>query len=178
MDYNHKSYLWIRSFIFLCIFELLHYSFELFPNIVVQIFSGINESNFQHWKIGYYSYLILTLVEFLIFRKKITGENREKFIYSHLLTALIVSWIIFIIWYIAPAIYGPIPILWIEIVYSIVACYISILIASILEQNLNEITFRLPLKIIIWILNLLLIMEFTLFTFNLPWADVFADPYL
>ncbi|QEE14422.1 hypothetical protein DSAG12_00235 [Promethearchaeum syntrophicum] len=90
MDYNHKAYLWIRSFIFLCIFELLHYSFELFPNIIVQIFSGINESNFQHWKIGYYSYLILTLVEFLIFHKKIADENKEKFIYSHLLSALFV----------------------------------------------------------------------------------------
>jgi len=178
MDFNNKAYLLIRSFIYLSIFELLHYSYDLFPNIFTQIFSGINESFFQHWKIGYYSYIILTIGEILIFRKKIAEESKEKFIYSHLLSAIILPMIIFIIWYIAPAVYGPIPVFWIEIVYSILACYISILIVSILEQYLKEINYRTPLKIIICILNSLLIMQFTIFTFKLPWADVFADPYI
>ena len=178
MDFNNKAYLLIRSFIYLSIFELLHYSYDLFPNIFTQIFSGINESFFQHWKIGYYSYIILTIGELLIFRKKITDESKEKFIYSHLLSALILPMVIFIIWYIAPAVYGPIPVFWIEVVYSILACYISILIISILEQYLKEIDYRTPLKIIIWVLNLLFIMQFTIFTFKLPWADIFADPYI
>lgn len=178
MDFNNKTYLLIRSFVYLCIFDFLHYCYDWFPNVFVQIFSGINESFFQHWKIGYYAYIILTIGELIIFRKKIAEEGKEKFIYSHLLSAIILPMIVFIIWYIAPAVYGPIPVFWIEIVYSILACYISVLIMSIIEQYLKEIDYRMPLKIIIWILNLLLIMQFTIFTFKLPWADVFADPYL
>jgi hypothetical protein len=86
--------------------------------------------------------------------------------------------IIFIIWYVAPAVYGPIPVFWIEVVYSILGCYISVFIVSILEQSLKEITYSKAIKIILLILNLLLIMQFTIFTFKLPWADVFADPYI
>ena len=107
MDLDSKASHFIRSFIFLCLFEALHYSYDLVPSTFFQIFSGINESFFQHWKIGYYSYIILSIGEYLIFQKRIPDENKEKFIYSHLLSAIILPMIIFIIWYIAPAIYGP-----------------------------------------------------------------------
>ena len=178
MDFNHKAYPFIRSFIFLCIFELLHYSYDLIPSTFFQIFSGINEFFFQHWKIAYYSYIILSIVEYLIFRKKIVEEDKEKFISSHLLSAILLPMMIFIIWYIAPAVYGPIPVFWIEVVYSILACYISVLIVSVLEQYFKEIQYRSPIKLILLILNLLLIIQFTIFTFKPPWVDVFADPYI
>lgn len=168
MDFHNKAYLLIRSFIFLCIFDFLHYCYDWFPNAFFQIFSSINESFFQHWKIGYYSYIILTLGKFLFFRKKIPEEDREKFIYSHFLSVLFLPMVIFIIWHTVPAVYGQITVFWIEVVYSVSACYISIHLVSIIEQYLKEINYRLPLKIIIWILNLLLIMQFTLFTFKLP----------
>ncbi len=178
MDLNSKAYLLIRSFVYLCLFDFLHYCYDWFPNLFVQIFSGINESFFQHWKIGYYAYIILTIGEFLIFRKKIADEDKEKFIYSHLLSAIFLPMIVFIIWYIAPAVYGPIPIFWLEVVYSILACYVSVLLVSIFEQSFMEIPYNRTLKIIILILNLLLIMQLTIFTFKLPWADIFADPYI
>ena len=178
MDFNNKSYLFIRSFIYLCIFDFLHYCYDWFPNIFFQIFSGVNESFFQHWKIGYYAYIILTIGEFLIFWKKIADEGKEKFIYSHLFSAIILPMMIFIIWYTVPAIYGQITVFWIEVVYSIAACYISVLLVSIIEQNFMEIPYNRSLKIIIWILNLLLIIQFTIFSFKLPWVDVFADPYI
>ncbi len=149
MDFNNKAYLLIRSFVYLCIFDFLHYCYDWFPNVFVQIFSGINEFFFQHRKIGYYSYINLTIGELIIFRKKIAEENKEKFIYSHLLSAIILPMIVFIIWYIIPAIYGQIPVFWIEVVYSILACYISILFVCIIMQYLKEIEYRMPLKVII-----------------------------
>ncbi|MHA1855972.1 MAG: hypothetical protein ACTSWX_16550 [Promethearchaeota archaeon] len=137
-----------------------------------------NESNFQHWKIGYYSYIILTFIEYLIFQNKIAIEGKELFFYSHLFSAIILPWIIFMIWYIIPAIYGQISIFWVDVVYCILATIISILLVSFIEINLNKTHFDLSFKIIIWFLNIILIIEFTIFSFKKPWVDVFADPYL
>jgi len=80
------------------------------------------------------------------------------------------------IWYIIPAIYGQISIFWVDVVYCILATIISILLVSFIEINLNKTQFDLSFKIIIWFLNIILIMEFTIFSFKQPWADVFADP--
>ena len=46
-----------------------------------QIISGIDESVFQHMKIGFYSYIILMVIEFLVFKKKIADNS--KFLFSH-----------------------------------------------------------------------------------------------
>lgn len=178
MDFSSFSYLIIRSFIYLAIFEIFHFSYKKFPNIFFKVFSGTNESNFQHWKIGYYSYIILTFIEYLIFQNKIAIEGKELFFYSHLFSAIILPWIIFMIWYIIPAIYGQISIFWVDVVYCILATIISILLVSFIEINLNKTHFDLSFKIIIWFLNIILIIEFTIFSFKKPWVDVFADPYL
>ncbi|MHA1719168.1 MAG: hypothetical protein ACTSXK_06560 [Promethearchaeota archaeon] len=82
------------------------------------------------------------------------------------------------IWYIIPAIYGQISIFWVDVVYCILATIISILLVSFIEINLNKTHFDLSFKIIIWFLNIILIIEFTIFSFKKPWVDVFADPYL
>jgi len=67
MNFNSKAYLLSHSFVYLCIFDFLHYCYDWFPNVFIQIFSGINESFFQHWKIGYYSYINFSIGEFLKF---------------------------------------------------------------------------------------------------------------
>ena len=60
MDYESKNYMYLRGLVFLIIFLILHYLYEWFPNIITQIFSGTDESLYQHLKIGFYDYLILT----------------------------------------------------------------------------------------------------------------------
>ena len=71
MNLNSKTYISVRGLIYIPIFLLLHYSFEWFPNLLTQIFSGTEESVFQHCKVGFYAYLILIVLEYAVFRKKI-----------------------------------------------------------------------------------------------------------
>jgi len=174
MDLNSKTYISVRGLIYIPIFKLLHYIFDWFPNIVLQIFCGIEESVFQHLKLGFYAYLIFTVLEFSIFRKKISDAT--KFWWSRLIGALILPWLIFVIWYIAPAVYGFIPILWLEILYANICVYLVILSISIFERAFEGINFSTAVKICVLILLFVMIMEFTIFSFKAPWADMFAVP--
>ena len=174
MDLNSKTYISVRGLIYIPFFLLLHYSFEWFPNLFLQIFSGIEESVYQHCKVGFYAYLILIVVEFAIFRKNI--NDASKFWWSRLMGALILPWFIILVWFIAPAVYGFIPILWLEILYANICVYITILSISIFERAFQEINFSTAMKSCLIILVLVMIMEFTIFSFITPWADLFAVP--
>lgn len=174
MKYNSKSYLYLRGLLFLAIFLILHYAYDWFPNFFFQIFSGINESNYQHWKIGFYSYVILSLIESALFQRSL--DNKSQFVYTHLMGAILIPWMIFMLWYIAPALLGQFTRVWVEILYANIVTYASILMISKLEVTLLPVTFSRSVKIGLWLLFCILIMEFTIFTFRLPWVDVFAEP--
>ena len=174
MELNSKAYISVRGLVYIPIFLSLHYIYEWFPNIFFQIFMGTEESVYQHCKLGFYAYLILVVLEFAIFRKKISDST--KYWWSRLMGALILPWLIFIIWYTAPAVYGFIPILWLEILYANICVYVTILSISIFEGAFQEINYSKAVKICLVILLLLTIMEFTIFSFKKPWADMFTVP--
>ena len=175
MNYDDTKYIFIRSFIFLGIFILLHYTYDFFPNIVVQIFSGIDESVFQHMKIGFYSYIILLVLEFLVFKKKIT--DNAKFLFSRLFSTILYPWIMFIFFFFTRVVY-PIQMHFVvEIISAQATVYLSVLILGFLELDTIKIEFGNRLKVIVLVLLILLIVEFTAFTFYLPWHDVLTDPY-
>jgi len=100
-------------------FLILHYAYAFFPILPLKLVSGINESFFQHIKIVFFAYLIVNLVEFLT-RSKVF-ENRESFILTRLFSTTLLPWFVFIIWFIAPAYYGLIGDVAIEILYANIA---------------------------------------------------------
>ncbi|MHA2287471.1 MAG: DUF6512 family protein [Promethearchaeota archaeon] len=175
MNLDDNKYIYIRSLIFLGIFILLHYTYDFFPNIVFQIFSGIDESVFQHMKIGFYSYVILTLLEFAIFRKKIT--NNSKYLFSRIFSMVLYPWIMFILFFFTRVIYPLQMHFVVEIISAQITVYITALILGFIEIDIIKIDFGNRLKVILLILIVLLIVEFTAFTFYLPWHDVLMDPY-
>ena len=175
MDLNSKKYISVRGLVYIPVFLLLHYLYEWFPNVFFQIFSGTEESVWQHMKVGFYAYLILIALEFVIYRKKI--PDATKFWWSRLIGALILPWFILVFWYTAPAIYGFIPILWLEILYANICVYLTILFVSIFEGVFQDIEFSTAVKICLLMLLLIMIMEFTIFSFKMPWADLFTAPY-
>ena len=155
-------------------FLILHYSYDLLPILPIKIISGINESFFQHIKVGFFAYLIVNFVEYLVRRKEI--ENKESFIFTRLFSTTILPWFIFIIWFIAPAYYGPIDNLAMEILYANIALILSGICILAIEQTMESVTFQALSKSV---LGKKFIIEYSLyiiFTFNLPWADVFAVP--
>ena len=173
MNRKNKYY---KLFWFWLGFLGLHYAYEVFPIFPLKLISGINESFFQHSKIAFFSYLIVNIVEYL--RQKKTNENNENFILTRLFSTMILPWFIFIIWYIAPAYYGRIENIFFEILYANIALLLSGYCIIILEQMMDGLKYQRNAKIMIIILFTISMSLYITFTFQLPWADVFADPYL
>jgi len=159
---------------FWAVFLILHYSYDFLPILLIKLISGVNESFFQHVKIAFFAYLFVNLVEYLIRRKDI--GNRESFILTRLFSTTILPCFVFIIWFIAPAYYGPIGNVAVEILYANIALLLSGFCALVVEQTMEEIVYQNVAKVMIIALFVISISLFIIFTFKLPWTDVFADP--
>jgi hypothetical protein len=175
MNLNDSKYIYIRSLLYLAIFIGMHYAFKFFPNVISQIFSGINESVFQHMKVGFYSYLILSIIEFAVFKKKIT--EKTKFLFSRVFSMILYPFLIFLFFLFTRVVYPWQMHFVVEIVSAQITVYISVLVLGFIEQDIKKLEFGKRLKVILLILFVLLIIEFTAFSFYLPWHDILANPY-
>ncbi len=172
-NWKEVGYILLKSLIFTGFFAILHYLYYLNPNPFFQAISGRDESVFQHLKMGFFGYLLLIGVDFLIKRKKI--ENRSSFTFSRLLTSLLVPWIIFVIWYLVPAIIGlPLSFGW-ELAWAMIVVFITGIMGAIIDKNTEKLEFNLSVKIIIIGIALISAFIFIWFSFGEgPWIDVFT----
>jgi len=168
-----KYYFLGKAVVFLLLFTLLHYLYDWFPNLFIALFSGTSESIYQHMKIGFYVYIILTPIEYIIFRNQI--QNKQNFLFSRLLSTFLVPYLS-MFFYLIGSMFGHISILFLEVIYSISICFISIFPVLMLEKWYEKFDYSFHIKIVIAILIVISIIEFTVFTFNLPWHDIFAIP--
>ena len=176
MDYRDKKYFLIRSLVFLIFFIILHYSYDWFPVLqsITMYFSGINESIYQHMKMIFFSYIALFLLEYLTFKSNI--EDKEKFFFAHILSTILLPLLMFVMWFIGPAVLGEFDNILLDIIYANIITYSIILFSSFLNDEFLDLQFSKEVKTIIVILFILSLVEFILFTLNLPWHDVFANP--
>jgi hypothetical protein len=156
-------------------FLVLHYTYDWLPIFPLKLVSGTDESVFQHMKIGFYAYLLVNVVEYLIRRKHLPALG--TFIYSRMFTTTLVPWFVFILWYIAAAYHGQLPTVFLEILYANIAVILVGMCVTITEAALEQAPYNLAFRIMSVALFLVSISHFTIFTFRLPWVDVFADPY-
>lgn len=65
-----------KALIYLVLFSVLHFVFDLTDWSFLRPFCGVDESVFQHLKMAFWAYLLATLVEYrLIKKKKIVSRN-------------------------------------------------------------------------------------------------------
>ncbi len=176
MEFNldNRNWLLIRSVLYLLLFILLHFLYDLLPNPVFAIFSGTSESVFQHAKISFYCYLILVLIELVINRKNI--DDVKQSIFPGLLTAIIIPWIMFLCWFVLPSFWDRMEPIIVEIIYANVATFFVGFIGSVLHKAFREIKYLTELLVLIIVLLCIEALEFTIFTFRIPWYDFFHDP--
>ncbi len=93
-----------------------------------------------------------------------------------MLSAIIIAWFIFILFLTLAMFYGERQFI-VEIIYAQTIVFLTGISISIFEQELKNLEFSKRFKVLIIVLFVYLVVEFTVFTFNLPWHDVFADPY-
>ena len=64
----------------------------------------------------------------------------------------------------------------IEILYANIALLLSGFCALVVEQTMDGITYQNLSKVVIIALFIISMSLYIIFTFKLPWADVFTDP--
>lgn len=106
-----------RAVAFQAVFLILHFAYDWWPNGLAAIFGGVDESVFQHMKIGYFSWLVLSAGEWAAFKPSPFAD----FAASRLLGAVLMPFVFAAAWYVAAATIGPLPsdpaeILWANLV--------------------------------------------------------------
>ncbi|MFZ5858940.1 MAG: DUF6512 family protein [Chloroflexota bacterium] len=155
-------------------FLLLHYLYEWFPNGVTAIVSATDESIYQHMKVAFFSYILVSLFEYIWFRKQI--ESRGKFIHARALTAVLFSLLVIVWYYTSCAYFVKFDNLFLEILFANIATILTSITGLHLEQHLEQVDFSLGMKRLSIAVFVVKLSEFIIFTHRLPWLDVFANP--
>jgi len=174
MTKSHSfGFVW-KALAFWAVFIVLYLLYRFFPVFPLSFICGITESNFQHYKAGFFSYLIVNAIEYIWNRRKI--QEYDRFIFSRMLATVFLPWIIFLLWYLAPAIIQRWPNNTLEIIYANVITFVVGVFTVLLEGGMEDIRYTMPLKAVIVVLFVASILLYIVFTFRLPWADVFVEP--
>ncbi|MBN1249212.1 MAG: hypothetical protein JXC32_16255, partial [Anaerolineae bacterium] len=144
MDTIYHANVLRKGVAFWFVFLAMYGIYRFFPVAPLCLVCGIVESNFQHYKAGFYAYLIVCLAEFVWYRRRI--GDRESFIYSRLTATVFLPWIIFLLWYIAPALIGRWPNNTLEIVWANVITLIVGLATVLWERGLAQMPYSRALK--------------------------------
>lgn len=167
---------YLKALLFLFSFSLFHFGYEITDWGFLTPFCGVNESVFQHLKMAFWGYLLVAVGEYLFVRKKIKEGKIRNFWYSRLLSTVLLPWIIFIVWYLLPALYGRAESLLLDLVWAVAVTYLSCCCVGVVEKEIEKIEFSLSTKYVISLLFLILGFLFVWFTYKLPWIDMFVNP--
>ncbi len=164
----------LKTVLFWAVFMLLYFAYRFFPILPLSLICSTTESNFQHYKSTFFAFLILDVIEYAIYRRQL--QDKKRHILSRLTATTFAPWIVFLLWYLAPAIYGRMPTIPLEIIYAnIITLSVGYFVSS-LEQGFAQIRYTRNLSTLILILFTASIVLYISFTFKLPWADVFIEP--
>lgn len=163
----------IKMIAYQFIFLLLHYAYDWYPNNLTRIFSGINESIFQHMKVAFFSYILLILLEYLWIRKKIQPHT---YFFSRVFAITFIPWAVFVFFFMAAAYHGEIKNIPIEILYANLVLLLASYSTIIVERHIEKAKPGKAFKIVTSAMFLVSLSYYIIFTHRLPWFDVFAVP--
>lgn len=166
--------LWVKVLLLQVAFLLLHFLYEWAPGPVTAIFSATNESVYQHMKVAFFAYLLVSLLEYLLVRQRLAAPAR--FLHARALTAVFFPLLVIPWYYTSAAYFVRIESLFLEILFANVATVLNSISGILIEQHLEQVVFSRGLKWFTVALLAITLSEFIIFTYRLPWLDVFANP--
>lgn len=164
----------LKVVIFQVIFLILHYSYEWLPNGATRIFSATDESVYQHMKVVFFSYIILALGEYAVRRRSINAPT--SFTYARLFSIVMLPLIMIPYFLTCPAFFVKIESIPLEILFANIVLIATSLSTFIMEQHLEQSEPNRGFKIVLITLFVFTLLEFVIFTYRLPWFDIFAVP--
>ena len=109
-----KKNQWIKVLSVWALYVFLHFTYKVAPCAMTQLFGCPVETIFHHMKMAFLSFTLVTIIEYFIIKPK----NLNSFLSSRMISAILFSYFSFMIWFIVPALFGPIEVAWGEILYS------------------------------------------------------------
>lgn len=164
----------VKVLVFYVSFMLLHYLYDWFPSTLTMIFSGINESVYQHMKIAFFASFFTSIIEFLTIKKAI--ESRSRFFISRIFTTTYLPLLLMVIFLICALLFGKIETIVGEIVWATIALIATAIFSLEIEKHFEKSDPSKFLQVIVVFLFLLSLVQFIVFTFDLPWFDILATP--
>jgi len=154
---------------FIIIFgSVLHFTFEWSGHqAVVGVFSAVNESVWEHFKLGFWPAVVFALIEFKYLKK-----STNNFLFAKTVGIYLIPLIIMVLFYSYTAILGE-SLLVIDILTFIIAVIVGQLVSY---RLLTGITLPYDLDRFSLIALILLGVAFVLFTFYPPHLPMFQDP--
>ncbi len=165
---------YLKSLLFLAIFSVLHFGYDLTHWALLTPVCGTSESVFQHLKMAFWAYLLSSAIEYFALRGKLS--KREAFWYPRLLSATIVPWFAMLIWYLVPALSGKVVSVTLEVLWSIFASYAAAVAGGIVEKNIGEGAVSLDFRVVVVVLAIVSVFFYVWFSYRTPWVDFFVNP--
>lgn len=153
-------------------FLFLHYAYDFFPTPLVSIFSGVNESTFQHLKIAFFAYIVVNAVEALARRRQIRDWGR--FVFARVFSTTFLPWVIFILFYTCPAYIGRLDSIAADVVYANVMMLLITYSTLVLERTVETAEHGRDFQIVVMALFLISVSLYVIFTYRMPWLDMFV----
>ena len=169
MEKRRTLFFELAGIVFIIIFgSILHFTFEWSGSqALVGVFSAVNESVWEHFKLGFWPAVVFALIEFKYLKK-----STNNFLFAKTVGIYLIPVVIMVIFYSYTAILGE-SILVIDILSFVVAVIVGQLVSyrlltwKTLPYNLDRVSL---------IALILLGLAFVLFTFYPPQLPMFQDP--
>jgi hypothetical protein len=169
------KFLWWKLFAVWIGFLLLHFSHETFPGPFFRLFGEANETTFSHMKMLFFAYLIISLIELAIRRKKLALP--QTFFYSRSLIAVAFPWLTITMWFTAEAVGLKLPIIPWELIYANIFTVLGIYLALRMEEVFEGVTLRPALKGMILLVLITALISYAAFSFSPPVHFFTTPPY-
>ncbi|MDZ7393916.1 MAG: DUF6512 family protein [candidate division KSB1 bacterium] len=165
---------WTKALVYLGVFAVLHFLFDLTHWPFLAPFCGVNESVFQHLKMAFWAYLVASVVEGVAGKRSV--RDKAAFWYSRLASAVVVPWLVLLLWYVAPALVGRIEHMAVELLWATVVTYLSGIMGGMWDKHLERATPALGFRLCVIGLVIVSTVLYVRFTYKLPWLGLFVDP--
>lgn len=158
-----------KVLLFVAIYVVLHFGYELTQLELLRPFCGTDESVFEHLKIGFWAYFFSTVIEYF-------ATKSIRFWFPRLLANVLVPWTILLVWYMFPLFAGHTGSPAAEIIWAFVVVFIVGLLGVAFERDLEKTPLRSRVKVIVFLLFVLSIVFYVGFSFSKPEVDLFRAP--
>ena len=169
VERKHVLLFELAGMVFIILFgSILHFTFEWSGNqAIVGVISAVNESVWEHLKLGFWPATVFTLIEFKYLKKE-----TNNFLFAKTMCIYIIPITIVVIFYSYTAVLGE-SILAIDILSFVIAVVVGQLVSY---RLLTGRTLPYKLDMVSLIALTLLSFAFVIFTFYPPQLSMFQDP--